>query len=304
MLDNARKYVEELRNKLIDAWYDERYKYYFVGNWHKEYSPSQDDWEEMCFVSLDNNGNILGLISYRLDRNISAAYDFGAINLSDNKSVFGMDLYRVIDNIFCKFNMQRIEFNVVCGNPIEKSYDKMVAKCGGRIIGTRRRAAKLLDNQIYDDKLYEILREDYLNSKKQAKREVLKAYRVENQEEQHGIWRDFDGTVNPVFKHLSQGKCKDMPMEDSDFYRADGLRWFSATDTPEKLKAWFSALDVIEMERLGYKVYEFEISNCKVVSEYEIAFTRESVLSQREIDPNTVWGSEFAQLRKAGESNG
>ena len=86
------------------------------------------------------------------------------------------------------------------------------------------------------------------------KDKTLRAYRVENQEEQHGIWRDFDGTVNPVFKHLSQGKCKDMPMEDSDFYRADGLRWFSATDTPEKLKAWFSALDVIEMERLGYKV--------------------------------------------------
>ena len=187
MLDNARKYVEELRNKLIDAWYDERYKYYFVGNWHKEYSPPQDDWEEMCFVSLDKDGNILGLISYRLDRNISSAYDFGAINLSDNKSVFGMDLYRVIDNIFCKFNMQRIEFNVVCGNPIEKSYDKMVTKCGGRIIGTRRRAAKLLDNQVYDDKLYEILKEDYLKSKRQAEPKLLKAYRIKKSSTVSGV---------------------------------------------------------------------------------------------------------------------
>lgn len=136
------------------------------------------------------------------------------------------------------------------------------------------------------------------------KPQTVKAYRVENQVEQHGIWRDFDGTINPVFKHLSQGKCKDMPMEDSDFYRADGFQWFSATDTPEKLKAWFSALDVIEMERMGYKVYEFEISEYRVVSEYEIVFTRECVVSQREIPADEIWGAEFAQLRKAGESDG
>lgn len=121
----------------------------------------------------------------------------------------------------------------------------------------------------------------------------MKAYRVENQEKGHGIWRDFDGTVNPVFSKLTQGKCKDMPMEDSDFYRQDGKQWFSATDTPEKLKAWFSALDVAEMEKLGYKVYEFEISHCRAVSEYEICFTRDCIISQREIDPRSIYGVEY-----------
>lgn len=165
LLDNARKYAEELKSKFIDIWYDEKYKYYHMGGWHREYTPSTDDWEDMSFVSLDKENNILGHISYRLDRNISSAYDFGAINFSDDKLTFGIDLCQVIDDIFCKFNMQRMEFNVVCGNPIEKSYDRMVTKFGGRIVGTRKRAAKLLDNQIYDDKIYEILREDYLRSK-------------------------------------------------------------------------------------------------------------------------------------------
>ena len=165
MLDNARKYTEQLKQKFIDTWYDEKYKYYHMGGWHREYTPSEDDWERMCFVSLDKDGNVLGCIMYSLDRNVSSAYDFGAINFSDNKLTFGMDLRQVIDDIFCKFNMQRMEWNVVCGNPIEKSYDRMVAKFGGRIVGTRKRIAKLLDNQIYDDKIYEILREDYLKSK-------------------------------------------------------------------------------------------------------------------------------------------
>ena len=165
MLDNARKYKEELQSQFIDTWYDEKYKFYYVGGWHREYTPPEDDWERMCFVSLDKDKNILGCIEYSLDRNIGAAYDFSAINFSDDKLTFGKDLHQVIDDIFCKLNIQRMEFNVVCGNPIEKSYDKMVAKFGGRIIGTRKRSTKLLDNKIYDDKIYEILREDYLTNK-------------------------------------------------------------------------------------------------------------------------------------------
>ena len=126
----------------------------------------------------------------------------------------------------------------------------------------------------------------------------MKAYRVENQEEGHGIWRDFDGTINPVFSKLSHGKCKDMPMDDSDFYRQDGKQWFSATDTPEKLKAWFSAMDVVEMQKIGYPVYEFEITSCRVVSDYEICFTRDSIISQKRIDPFAIYGEAYKQAKE------
>lgn len=121
----------------------------------------------------------------------------------------------------------------------------------------------------------------------------MKAYRVEDQTKGHGIWRDFDGTVNPVFSKLTHGKCKDMPMDDSDFYRYNGKQWFSATDTPEKLKAWFSALDVMEMRDMGYSIFEFEIISCRVVSEYEICFTRDCIISQKQIDPRDIYGEEY-----------
>lgn len=117
----------------------------------------------------------------------------------------------------------------------------------------------------------------------------MKAYRVENQKLGHGIWRNFDGTVNPIFSKLTHGKCKNMPLEDSDFYREGGKHWFSAADSPEKLKVWFSSLDVLEMLFLGYKVYEFEISNFRFVSEFEICFTRDSIISQTEIDPCLIY---------------
>jgi len=117
----------------------------------------------------------------------------------------------------------------------------------------------------------------------------VKVYRVEDQVGKHGLWRDFDGTVNPLFGKLTVGKCKDMPMEDSDFYRMFGQRWFSATDAPEKLRAWFDVLDVVEAEKIGYGVYEFEVTYVRRVSEYEVVFTRDSVLACRRVDPGTIW---------------
>ena len=117
----------------------------------------------------------------------------------------------------------------------------------------------------------------------------MKVYRVEDPYRKHGIWRDFDGTVNPVFKYLSDGKCKDMPVEDSDFYREGGKNWFSATDTPEKLKAWFSTQDIIEMEDMGYSVIEFEVTNVREVSEFEVVFTRDSIIKWDYIDPCSIW---------------
>ena len=116
-----------------------------------------------------------------------------------------------------------------------------------------------------------------------------KVYRVEDPIGRHGLWRDFDGTLNPVFGMLTVGKCRDMPMEDSDFYRADGKMWFSATDTPEKLREWFDALDIWQLRSLGYQVFEFEVKETRTVSEYEVVFTRDAIVSFREINPATIW---------------
>lgn len=40
-------------------------------------------------------------------------------------------------------------------------------------------------------------------------------YRVENQEEKHGLWRNFDGSWNPIFDQLSEGLSRSLPMEDN-----------------------------------------------------------------------------------------
>ena len=72
---------------------------------------------------------------------------------------------QVIKDIFEKFNFNKMNFGVVIGNPVEKSYDRLVERYGGRIVGIKERETKLFDNQYYDVKEYEILKENYLRSK-------------------------------------------------------------------------------------------------------------------------------------------
>lgn len=163
MLDIALKYKEQVNQKFLDTWYDDRYKFYYNNGRSVQEEPD-NDWNRRAFVSLNTSGEVIGYISYSIDNGSGSAYNFGAINFSNDKVTFGRDLRKVINDIFTKFNMYRMEFSVVIGNPIEESYDKVVEKYGGRIIGRRHEVVKLIDNRIYDDKMYEILRDNYLSA--------------------------------------------------------------------------------------------------------------------------------------------
>lgn len=114
-------------------------------------------------------------------------------------------------------------------------------------------------------------------------------YRIEDQKEGHGIWRDFDGSWNPVFDKLDDGLCKSLPMENSGFYHYGGKDWFSAAPTRETLKMWFSKRDAEQLQEFGYRIFEFELAEIRTVSDTEIVFTRDSVIRQRELEIRDIW---------------
>lgn len=170
MLDNAFKYEEELKAKFLDTWYDPKYQYYYGGPHREPYGlPKNGDYYCRTFVSLNADGEVIGMVGYSIDNEVNRAHSFGAINFSDDIFTFSQDLRQVIDDIFIKFGMNKMEFNVICGNPIEKSYDRIVQKIGGRILCIRKDTAKLLNGTLADDKMYEIMRSDYIKFKERSK---------------------------------------------------------------------------------------------------------------------------------------
>jgi hypothetical protein len=161
MLDVAQKYSNELKLKFDNIMYDLKYQYYESG-YSDEYTPSNTNWNLHEFVSLDNEGNILGYIIYSISRNSYTACCLKIINFSNNKITFGKDVFKAINDIFTKYNLNKLSYGVYIGNPIEQTYDKLTKKYGGRIVGTKLKDARLLDGKYYDFKMYEILRDDYL----------------------------------------------------------------------------------------------------------------------------------------------
>ena len=163
MIKPAQLYTIELKIKLWETVYEERYMFVNDG-WSDDYSPSGSTWSEHEFVSLSKDNELLGYIRYQVNQRTQIASGFCAINFSTS-IVFARDLFRVIDNIFVKFNMEKLKYGVIVGNPVEKTYDKLTKKYGGRIVGINYRDVKLMDGGYYDSKNYEIFKEEYLKNR-------------------------------------------------------------------------------------------------------------------------------------------
>lgn len=173
MLDIAIKYQSQLKSKFLSIWFDDKYKFFNYDMYYRDKDLDTETWNRHQFVSLNSEGEVIGYIGYSVCRQTYNAVSLSIINFSNNKIVFAKDLKQALTDIFEKFNFNKLNFSVVIGNPIEKSYDKICQKYGGRIVGIYKNETKLFDNQFYDVKHYEILREDYLNSKKNLLRSVI-----------------------------------------------------------------------------------------------------------------------------------
>lgn len=166
MLDVAIKHKDRLIERFRETWFQDKYKYWNYTNYFDEMTIAETTWEKHQFVSLDADRDVIGYIAYAIDRASDCVYALNIINFTDNKVVFGMDAGQGLKDIFEKFHFRKLCFSVVVGNPIEKTYDKMIEKFGGRICGYKKEHVRLIDGQFYDEKLYEILEKDYFAEKR------------------------------------------------------------------------------------------------------------------------------------------
>ena len=169
MLVPAFNYQDQLHETLARVcWFNEKYKYFNMGyDELEEILASNKDKHQL--LSVDTEGNICGMIFYNIDRCTRNVCGFNAASFDTNAITFGRDLLQSIDDIFVKFKFNKLCFGVVIGNPIEKTYDRLCAKVGGRVAGYYRKDCMLMDGSFADVKVYEILREEYENYKWESK---------------------------------------------------------------------------------------------------------------------------------------
>lgn len=181
MLEVAYRHEEEIRDKLMDTWYDPHYMFFHNRPFRDQFKlPDQEgDWNYRCFASIDDYDRVIGFIGFSINRTHDLVENIEIINFSmnpKNKLVFAIDVAKAIDDIFRVYNFRKVEFYVIIGNPVEKTYDRLVKKYGGNIIGIKHKAVKLLDMNYYDIKEYEIFREDYLAATENIKDRIRRMY--------------------------------------------------------------------------------------------------------------------------------
>lgn len=151
----AQPYREELKCKLIECWYNPKYKYYFSGSAYELSVPDNNDHRH-DFVHLDKNGDVDGYFSYQIDWRAKSLYNFGLIGFADNNISFIMDCVRRLEHMIDTEEIQRLEFWAWADNPINKFYRHMVNKWGGKVAGYLTNSG-FFDGRYHDSIIYEVL---------------------------------------------------------------------------------------------------------------------------------------------------
>ena len=148
---------------------NDTFKYWVGAPYVGDLDIKAETWERFDLVSTYED-EIIGYIAFDVDRSSDFISGVSIINFHTGENtkkniIFGRDVLTAIDQMFTKFNFRKMSFFVIIGNPIEKTYDKFIAKYGGRVVGIEKQHVKLTDGQYYDQKRYEIFRDDYIKNK-------------------------------------------------------------------------------------------------------------------------------------------
>lgn len=155
MLLPARSYKTEIENEFIKKFYTDDLMYYNGGldNWVSEISDSPNDGNYQWAV-VDSHNKLVGYICYTIDWHNSTAHRFGIMSFDKGNPLMGVELIKVMRRLIDDYQLHRIEWHMVGGNPVQHAYDKLCEKYHGRRLLLKDvfkdRFGKYHDSYIYE----------------------------------------------------------------------------------------------------------------------------------------------------------
>ena len=116
----------------------------------------EPDKETYQFAIVDSKDKLIGYVCYKIDWYSSQARNFGLMSFDRGNPLIGRELFGIMTNLIENLKLHRIEWYMVSGNPVERSYDKFCEKYHGRKI-TLRDTFKDRLGKYHDSITYEIL---------------------------------------------------------------------------------------------------------------------------------------------------
>lgn len=164
MLKPALEYAEELKEKYIKEMYDLRNQFYYGWYGTKELELSDNNYDRHEFVSVDEDDNIIGFISYNICYNRRIANDFGILSFDKGNLTFPRDLSKMIHDIFCTYNLDKMVWRCFEDNPALRGYRNFIKKHGGRQRCYALNESILMDGKLHHMVEFELSKEDYIDN--------------------------------------------------------------------------------------------------------------------------------------------
>ena len=174
MIVPAIQYKEEIEQEFKKIQYSDKYLWYTgsIDNYDIEIKTEDN---KFAFAIVDKSdelygGIVIGYISFRVDWYCSMAYNFSLIkfDITENSpcsTTIMADAIREVIRMLESFNLHRIDFRCVSGNPARKHYSRicrMVNEQGkynfNRMIFTDN--IKDLKGEYHDTIVYELIRQE------------------------------------------------------------------------------------------------------------------------------------------------
>lgn len=157
MLVPAVLYKEQITKEFQKLYYttDMLYETGSTEQWCPEIANCPESWQ-FQYAIVDNNKKLIGYLAYVVDYYCSKAYNFGLISFDKGNVILGRDLFNKMEELVS--TLHKIEWRMVGGNPVERSYDKFCFKHNGKkhILKDSIRDAQ---GNYRDDIIYEIINE-------------------------------------------------------------------------------------------------------------------------------------------------
>ena len=160
MLKVAHLYKEKLIPKMYETWYDPEYRYYYDVNPGIPDFPDKPDGF-MQFVSVDENDNVIGYMSYWIYEPAHRAMNFGIMCFDKGNPIFLQDCLQMVSDIFRKFNLFSMEWRCYAENKRTiELYRNFIWRYGGREVGVLRMSGASFERYPTDTYLFEMTIQD------------------------------------------------------------------------------------------------------------------------------------------------
>ena len=165
MLVPAISRSEEHTKKFAAEIYSEKY-FFYCGYSHSHELPkfTAEDNQYRWAIVRESDDEVVGYLAYFIDGVTDTVRNFGLYSFGDNKGkdrkekdptyTVGIDVMSHIKDLIIKHH--RIEWCVVCGNPVEPMYDKICKRYGGNKV-VLHKCTNDANGKWYDSAIYEIV---------------------------------------------------------------------------------------------------------------------------------------------------